>query len=77
MTMLSDWDYRDVQSFDALDELWKTTFTNDPAEVIQWYQEQLKTQLDLPMNVLMPAESKFFKHHYKSVFKNRGVMERE
>jgi len=24
-----------------------------------------------------PDESKFFKHHYKSVFKNKGVMERE
>lgn len=77
MTMLSDWDYRDVQSFDALDELWKTTFANDPAEVIQRYQEQLKTQLDLPMNVLMPAESKFFKHHYRSNWHNRGVMVRE
>lgn len=77
MTMLSDWDYRDVQSFDALDKLWKTTFANDPAEVIQRYQEQLKTQLDLPMNVLMPAESKFFKHHYRSNWHNRGVMVRE
>jgi hypothetical protein len=77
MTMLSDWDYRDVQSFDALDKLWETTFVNDPAEVIQQYQEQLKTQLDLPMNVLMPAESKFFKHHYRSNWHNRGVMVRE
>ena len=77
MTMLSDWDYRDVQSFDALDKLWETTFANDPAEVIQQYQEQLKTQLDLPMNVLMPAESKFFKHHYRSNWHNRGVMVRE
>jgi len=24
-----------------------------------------------------PEESKFFKHHYKSVFKNKGIMERE
>ena len=77
MTMLFDWDYRDVQSFDALDKLWETTFANDPAEVIQRYQEQLKTQLDLPMNVLMPAESKFFKHHYRSNWHNRGVMVRE
>ena len=77
MTMLSDWEYRDVQSFDALDKLWETTFVNDPAEVIQRYQEQLTTQLDLPMNVLMPAESKFFKHHYRSNWHNRGVMVRE
>ena len=77
MTMLSDWDYRYVQSFDALEELWKTTFDNDPAELIQRYQQQLTTQLDLPMNVLMPAESKFFKHHYCSNWHNRGVMVRE
>ena len=77
MTMLTEWDYREVQWFDSLENLWNTVASTDPAELIQRYQEPLKTQLDLPMNVLMPAESKFFKHHYRSNWHNRGVMVRE
>jgi hypothetical protein len=77
MTMLTDWDYRAVQSFDALEELWKTIAATDPAESIQQYKEPLQTQLDLPMAVMMPEQSKFFKHHYRSNWHNRGVMTRE
>ena len=77
MTMLTEWDYREVQWFDALENLWNTVSSTDPAELIQRYKEPLATQLDLPMNVLMPAESKFFKHHYKSNWHNRGIMVRE
>lgn len=77
MTMLSDWDHRQVQSFDALDNMWETVAYSDPAELIQRYSEPLKTQLDLPMAVLGPEQSQFFKHHYRSNWHNRGVMVRE
>lgn len=77
MTMLTDWDYREVQWFDALENLWNTVASTDPAELIQRYQDPLNTQLDLPMNVLMPNESKFFKHHYRGNWHNRGIMVRE
>jgi len=76
-TMLTDWDYRDVQSFDALDQIWESIQGIDSAELIVRYQKLLNTQLDLPMNVLMPGESKFFKHHYRSNWHNQGVMTRE
>lgn len=76
-TMLTDWDYREVQWFDALEELWAEIRSTDPAEIIQHFQEPLKTQLDLPMSVLIPAQSAFFKHHYRSNWSNRGVMTRE
>jgi hypothetical protein len=76
-TMLTDWDYRDVQSFDALDQIWESIQGIDSAELIVRYQKLLNTQLDLPMNVLMPEESKFFKHHYRSNWHNQGVMTRE
>lgn len=76
-TMLTTWDHREVQSFDALDEIWQTTQFTDPAEIIVTYQEPLQTQLDLPMAILMPDQSKFFKHHYRSNWHNRGVMVRE
>jgi hypothetical protein len=77
LTMLTDWDYRQVQSFDALDNIWQTVASTDPAELIQRHSEPLKTQLDLPMAVLGPEQSRFFKHHYRSSWHNRGVMVRE
>lgn len=77
MTMLTDWDYREVQWFDALETLWEDVRGMDPAETIQRYQGPLQTQLDLPMSVLMPDQSQFFKHHYRSNWHNQGVMVRE
>jgi hypothetical protein len=77
MTMLADWDHTEVQSFDALEALWEPLSSTDPAEIIQRYAEPLATQLDLPMNVFMPSESKFFKHHYRSNWNNKGIMVRE
>jgi hypothetical protein len=76
-TMLTDWDYRDVQSFDALEQLWESIKSIDPGELIVQYQDQLQTQLDLPMNILLPKESDFFKYHYRSNWHNQGVMVRE
>lgn len=76
-TMLTDWDYREVQSFDALDQIWESIRGVDSAELIVRYQKLLHTQLDLPMNTLLHNESKFFKHHYRSNWHNRGVMTRE
>ena len=76
-TMLSDWDYREVQWFDALEAMWEDTKQRDPAEIIQAYQDPLYTQLDLPMCMLNNQQSKFFKHHYRSSWHNQGVMVRE
>lgn len=76
-TMLTDWDYREVQSFDALDQIWQTVAGTDPAEIIQRYSEPLQTQLDLPTGIMPPAQSSFFKHHYHANWHNRGIMVRE
>jgi len=76
-TMLTDWDYRQVQNFDALANIWQTINGVDPAELIVQHEVRLKTQLDLSMNVLMPDQSQFFKHHYRSNWYNQGVMVRE
>jgi hypothetical protein len=76
-TMLTDWDYTEVQDFDKLAELWETNKSRDPAEIIQAYQDALYTQLDLPMCMLNNQQSKFFKQHYRSNFKNLGPMVRE
>jgi hypothetical protein len=77
MTMLNkEWDYRQVQDFDALAELWKE-FEGDTPEHCTSIGNQLRQKLSLPIVDMDSEESKFFKHHYKSVFRNKGVMERE
>ena len=76
-TMLSDWDYRLVQDFDELAKIWDTVKSTDPAEIIQRYDHPLRTQLGLPITMLNSEQSKFFKHHYRSQYQNRGPMARE
>lgn len=77
-TMLTDWDHTQVQDFDALEEIWQLNFANqDPISIIERTARDLGTQLDLPMAVLTPEQSRFFKHHYRSNWQNRGIMVRE
>jgi hypothetical protein len=76
-TMLTDWDFREVQWFDSLQTIWEPLLSTDPAELIVQYGESLKTQLDLPMAIMEAPQSKFFKHHYRSNWHNLGVMKRE
>ena len=77
MTMLNkEWDYRQVQDFDALAELWKE-FENNTPDHCTGIGNILRQNLSLPIVDMDPEESKFFKHHYKSVVKNRGPMVRE
>jgi hypothetical protein len=77
MTMLTEWDHRQVQNFDALEELWTTVADQDPELVANRIAEDLATQLDLPMMTMFAEQSKFFKHHYRSNWHNQGVMVRE
>ena len=77
MTMLTDWDHRQVQSFDALEELWSTVVDQDPELLSIRVAEDLTTQLDLPVMTMFAEQSKFFKHHYRSNWHNRGAMIRE
>lgn len=77
-TMLTDWDYREVQNFEALEHLWHDeTAWQDPDSISRDCEDALKTQLDLPMCMMMPQQSKFFKHHYRTNWSNQGVMMRE
>ena len=77
MTMLTDWDHGQVQSFDALEELWATVSNQDPELLANRVAEDLTTQLDLPVMTMFAEQSRFFKHHYCSNWHNRGVMIRE
>lgn len=79
LTMLTDWDYRLVQNFDELEQLWNKYSTDEyySDEYMFMLDDALKTRLGLPITSLMKEESKFFKHHYRSNFKNKGPMVRE
>ena len=77
MTMLTEWDHTKVQDFEALTELWKTIETSDPEILAGRMAEDLDSQLDLPITMYGPEESKFFKFHYRSNWNNLGIMIRE
>jgi hypothetical protein len=74
MTMLTEWDYKLVQDFDALKEIYATVDGHEPEIVLGRVAEDLTTQLDLPINYLDERASAFFKHHYRSNWVNRGIM---
>jgi len=76
MTMIEGWNYRDVQDFDVLSRLWKS-FSQDGPDQCASVGETLRTRLGLPIVDMDADASKFFKHHYKSQFRNTGPMARE
>jgi hypothetical protein len=77
MTMLTNWDHRLVQDFDALAEIWNSVKDSDPRLLGGRVADDLYSQLDLPMAIFEGEQSRFFKHHYRSNWHNRGVMVRE
>jgi hypothetical protein len=77
MTMLTNWDYRLVQDFDALQEIWKTVEGSQPRLISNRLAEDLHQQLGLPMAIFEAEQSRFFKHHYRNNWHNQGVMTRE
>lgn len=77
-TMLTDWDYTQVQSFDALQAIWDAEVKHtDVVDEAHSYGDHLCRRLGLPIVDMDPAESRFFKHHYMSQYKNKGPMIRE
>jgi hypothetical protein len=76
LTMIENWDYRQVQDFDALADLWNSYYNHEP-DHCQQIGQVLRKRLALPIVDMDAEESKFFKHHYRSQFKNRGPMVRE
>jgi len=72
MCMCTDWDYTDVQSFAVLDDLWSKG---------QWQSiklnEELEAKLDMNPVSFNAEQSAFFKRHYRSNWKNLGIMVRE
>jgi len=77
MTMLTAWDYRLVQDFDALSELWTTVQDSEPRHLSNRLGVDLGNQLGLPVSIFEAEQSRFFKQHYRNDWHNRGIMVRE
>jgi len=71
------WDYREVQNFDSLKSIYSTIDGHNPEIISAKISGELSKQLDLPMAMLDETASKFFKHHYRSEQRNKGIMIRE
>jgi hypothetical protein len=76
-TMMSSWDYKEVQDFTKLDAMWEDVKHMKPGELINLKADDLNRSLRLPMNIYTPVQSKFFKHHYCSNWHNKSIMTRE
>jgi hypothetical protein len=77
LTMLSDWDHTQVQDFDVLKQLWNEYESKAEPEYCTDLGNQLRRRLGMPIVDMDPEASMFFKHHYKSQYKNLGPMIRE
>ena len=74
MTMLTDWDYMNVQWFDNYPILWEEHKDKDPQREATLLGEALQDKLNLPICTLDKAQSKFFKRHYMADKHNLGPL---
>tara|TARA_R110000823_G_scaffold101636_8_gene218334 strand:+ start:52 stop:978 length:927 start_codon:yes stop_codon:yes gene_type:complete len=72
-TMLTDWDYTDVQDFDQLYALYGE-FTENKITEPMHIDTSLQSRLGLELVNYTPAQSSFFKYFYGKIHKQRGVM---
>lgn len=73
LTLLRNWDYTKVQSFDELRSLWNS-FSKDDLDSCISLGKTLKLKLNLSIVELDSEQSKFFKTFYAKNHSNRGIM---
>ena len=72
-TMLTEWDYKEVQDFYHLGEIYKEWMTVDQTHV----NELLSTRLGLQINEFTSEQSKFFKKYYQQTHRQTDPMRLE
>jgi hypothetical protein len=77
MTMLTDWDYKDVADFDNYPVLWEKHKNATPYISSEMLGDELAAKLGLPMCVLNEEQSKFFKRHCNADKYNQGPLVKE
>ena len=76
LTMLTDWDYTEVQDFTKLADIWEE-YRDRETDHCREIGDTLRKRLGLSIVDMDPDDSRFFKHHYMSQYKNKGIMARE
>ena len=70
MTNSSDWDYVQVRDFDYLNQLWEeesqVTHDENLLEKIDLLGNEINRELNLPVKLLQPEQSRFFKEVYEN-----------
>jgi hypothetical protein len=77
MTMLTEWDYRNVADFSNFPAMWEEVKNNYPEDEIERLGMVLESTLGLPMCVFTPKQSLFFKRHYNADKHNLGPLVKE
>jgi hypothetical protein len=77
LTLLSEWEHTNVMWFDNFPEMWEESKSFDPKAQANRIGETLKDKLGLPMCMLDPEQSKFFKRHYNADKYNLGPLVKE
>lgn len=77
LTMLTEWDPKEVQWFDNYLTMWDDCQYLNPEDSAEKYGEQLRDKLGLPICTLTSEQSKFFKRHYNADKYNMGPLVRE
>ena len=77
LTLLSEWDHKNVMWFDNFPEMWEESKNFVPKAQANRIGEILKDKLGLPMCMLDAEQSKFFKRHYNADKYNIGPLVRE
>lgn len=77
MTMLQDFDPKQVQWFDNIETMWKECKDKDPVRESALFGVSLSDKLGLPTATLDSLQSKFFKRHYNKDKHNLGPLVKE
>ena len=77
MSLLTDWDYKNVMWFDNFPEIFKNYSDRDPYDLSEEIGSILKAKLGLPICTYSPEQSKLFKRHYNADKHNLGPLVKE
>lgn len=79
MTLLMpDWDYKEVQNFDALNRIFEQQNKKSFAERRAHYHlisEELRSQLGMPVVDMNAQQSAFWKRYYVQLYRNKQIMD--
>jgi hypothetical protein len=77
MTLLTDWDYKEVMWFDNFEKFWKAHKDKNPFLASENLAEPLQEKLGLPACTFNAEQSQLFKRHYMADKYNMGPLVKE